>query len=277
VRLMIPMFLVLLSTVLVSVAPAEQTDTRGCQDHPLFTRMPTYWIHHCSTKEFDAFAFPVALGKTETVEGRVWSAGYRAQATATSKPSELQIRRNYENAVVRSGGKVVYSAGSKTTFRIAKDGKEYWVYLLTDFTSGYTLTVLERAAMNQDVEANAGAFAADLKSTGHVAVYGIYFDTGKTDLKPESQQAIGEIAKLLQADPALRLYVVGNTDNVGTYESNLKLSQGRADAVVAALTGTHGIAAARLRACGIGPLAPVAPNDAEDGRAKNRRVELVRQ
>lgn len=276
-RLVLPLVLGLLSFAMVSLAAAEQTDTRGCQDHPLLTRMPTYWIHHCANKEFDAFAFPVGDGRTETVEGHVWSAGYRAQATATRKPSELQIRRNYENAVARLGGKTVYNAGSKTTFRIAKDGKEYWVYLLTDFTSGYTLTVLERAGMAQDIEANAGAFAADLKSAGHVAIYGIYFDTGKTDLKPESQTAIGEIAKLLQGDPALKLYVVGNTDDVGTYESNLKLSQGRAEAVVAALTGTHGIAAARLRACGIGPLAPVAANETEGGRAKNRRVELVRQ
>jgi OOP family OmpA-OmpF porin len=71
--------------------------------------------------------------------------------------------------------------------------------------------------------------------------------------------------------------VVGNTDNVGTLDANMKLSQGRAEAVVASLTTTHGIAATRLKACGIGPLAPVAANEAEDGRAKNRRVELVRQ
>ena len=127
------------------------------------------------------------------------------------------------------------------------------------------------------VTVDAAALGGDLTRTGHAAVYGIYFDTGKTDLKPESEQAIGEIAKLLKTDPALKLYVVGNTDNVGGLDSNMKLSQGRAEAVVTSLTTTHGIAPARLRACGIGPLAPVAANEAEEGRAKNRRVELVRQ
>jgi outer membrane protein OmpA-like peptidoglycan-associated protein len=131
--------------------------------------------------------------------------------------------------------------------------------------------------MNQDIEANANVFSNDIRATGHAAVYGIFFDTGKTELKPESEQAIAEIGKLLQADANLKVYVVGHTDNVGTLEGNMKLSQGRADAVVQALVGKHGIAAARLKAGGVGPLAPVASNDAEEGRAKNRRVELVKQ
>ena len=131
--------------------------------------------------------------------------------------------------------------------------------------------------MAQDVVANAEVFSNDLASTGHAAVYGIYFDTGKADLKPESAQAIGEIAKLLAADPALKVYVVGHTDNVGTLESNMRLSQERADAVVQALVRTHGVAATRLKSFGAGPYSPVASNDAEAGRAKNRRVELVKQ
>lgn len=276
-RLVLPLVLGLVSFAMVGLAAAEQTDIKGCQDHPLLTRMPTYWIHHCANKEFDAFAFPVALKQTETVEGKRSDLSYYPQATATTRPSELQIRRNFDSAITRLGGKLVYSAPPRSTYTVKRDGKEFWVQLTTEFTGKYGLTIVEKAGMAQDIEANAGAFAADLRSTGHVAIHGLYFDTGKTDLKPESQAAIGEIAKLLQGDPALKVYVVGNTDNVGTYESNLKLSQGRAEAVVAALTGTHGIAAARLRACGIGPLAPVASNDAEDGRARNRRVELVRQ
>ena len=109
-----------------------------------------------------------------------------------------------------------------------------------------------------------------------MAVYGIYFDTGKATLKPESDAALAEIAKLLTADTALKLNVVGHTDNAGSLDANMKLSQARAEAVAKALTRRHGIAASRLKSFGVASLAPVASNDSEDGRAKNRRVELVK-
>jgi OmpA-OmpF porin, OOP family len=258
-------------------AAAEQQDEKGCKDHPLFTRMPTYWIHNCSQKEFDAFEFPVAKAKTERVEGVLWKINYYPQASATSKPSELQILRNFENAATKLGGTVVMADKSRETMRAAKDGKEFWVLVQAEFTGKYSLTIVERKAMAQDIEANAAVFADGLKTTGHVAVYGILFDTGKADIKPESAQAIGEIAKLLKGDAALRLHVVGHTDSVGSVDSNLKLSEARAEAVLQALAKEHGIAAGRLRAFGNGPFAPVASNDAEEGRAKNRRVELVKQ
>lgn len=263
--------------LLVGGAVAEQTDSKGCQDHPLFTRMPTYWIHGCDVREFDAYVFKLGQGKTETVEGRLTKLNFYPQATATSKPSELQVQRNYENAVRDLGGTTVHAEKSREVFKIVKDGKEIWVELRTSYTGGYSLTILEREAMQQDVAINAAALADGLRTTGHVAVYEILFDTGKTDLKPESQQAIAEIAKLLQADPALKLHVVGHTDNVGGLDMNMTLSQGRAEAVVKDLVGAHGVDAARLRAAGVGPLVPVAANGTEEGRAKNRRVELVQQ
>ncbi|MFZ1615620.1 MAG: OmpA family protein, partial [Holophaga sp.] len=107
--------------------------------------------------------------------------------------------------------------------------------------------------------------------------YGITFDTGKADIKPSSEPALTEIAKLLKGQPALKLHVVGHTDNVAGLDLNLKLSKARAEAVVQALTTKHGIASNRLIPHGVGPVAPVASNDAEAGRAKNRRVELVKQ
>ena len=139
------------------------------------------------------------------------------------------------------------------------------------------LVIVEKQAMQQDVVANADAFSNDIRATGHAAVYGIYFDTGKSVIKPESEQALTEVAKLLEQDPALKVHVVGHTDNVGGDDSNMKLSLERANAVVQSLVTKHGIAAARLKAGGVGPLAPMASNDTEEGRAKNRRVELVKQ
>jgi OmpA-OmpF porin, OOP family len=148
-------------------------------------------------------------------------------------------------------------------------------------TNGRTLTLLDVVDTvpmeTKMVTVEAAAMAKDIAATGHVALYGIYFDTDKTDIKPESAPTISEIAKLLKQDPKLTMYVVGHTDNVGGYEYNMGLSERRAAAVVKELTGKHGIQAARLKAAGAGPLAPVAPNDSDPGRAKNRRVELVKQ
>jgi outer membrane protein OmpA-like peptidoglycan-associated protein len=127
------------------------------------------------------------------------------------------------------------------------------------------------------VTVNAAELANDITQNGHASIYGIYFDTGKSDLKPESDSTLTEISKLLTANPALKLHVVGHTDNQGTLDTNMDLSRRRADSVLAALTTKYSVSAARLRALGDGPSAPVASNDTEDGRAKNRRVELVKQ
>jgi hypothetical protein len=107
------------------------------------------------------------------------------------------------------------------------------------------LTIVAKQAMQQEVVPSAELFQAGLKTTGHVEVPGVFFDTGKSELKPESDAAVAEVAKLLEADPALKVYVVGHTDNVASLDLNTKLSQTRADAVVQALVAKHGIAAGR--------------------------------
>jgi OmpA-OmpF porin, OOP family len=140
------------------------------------------------------------------------------------------------------------------------------------------LDLVEAAGMEAKmVTVDAAAMAKDIAADGHVALYGILFDTDKADIKPESASTLAEIAKYLTQNPTVKLHVVGHTDNVGVHDYNMALSARRAAAVVAELTARHAIAAARLRPAGVGPLAPVAPNDGENGRAKNRRVELVKQ
>jgi len=265
--------LLLLATGLV----AEQKDSATCKDHPSFSRMPDYWIYGCQQKQFDAYSFVVGKGKTEAIEGQFWKIAYRPQNTLALKPSELQIQRNFENAVQKQGGAVLWSEKGRSTFKLSREGLEVWVELRTDFTSGYILFIVQKAGMAQDIVADAAAMGNDINYTGHVAVYGIYFDSGKSLIKPESAQAIAEIAKLLKNQPALKLFVVGHTDNQGGIESNVTLAQDRAAAVIKALTNEHGIATARLRAYGCGQFAPVASNDSDAGRAKNRRVELVKQ
>jgi outer membrane protein OmpA-like peptidoglycan-associated protein len=263
--------------LLPAMGIAAQSDSAGCKDHPVFTRMPGYWIHSCIQKQFDAYAFAIGKGKTAQVEGQFWNIRYYPNTNLNPKPSDTQILRNFENAVQKLGGTVVASEKGKDTLKLTKDGKEIWIEVWAEFTGKYGLVIVQKDAMAQDVVANAEVLSNDIRTTGHASVYGIYFDNGKSTIKSESAQAIGEIAKLLKADPGLKIYVVGHTDNVGSVESNIKLSQDRAEAVLQALVRDHGIAPARLRSYGCGLFAPVAANDTEEGRAKNRRVELVIQ
>jgi OmpA-OmpF porin, OOP family len=138
------------------------------------------------------------------------------------------------------------------------------------------LDVCEVKPMQQKmVTVDATEMDKQISANGKVALYGIYFDFNKTDIKPESDQALTEIGKLLQARPTLTVLVVGHTDAVGSFESNRTLSQRRADAIVAALVTRQRIDKQRLFPVGVSFASPVATNTTEEGRAKNRRVELV--
>ena len=126
------------------------------------------------------------------------------------------------------------------------------------------------------VTVNAAEMGKALSSAGRIALYGVYFDTNKADVKAESAQTLTEIAKLLKDSPKLSVLIVGHTDNVGDFKYNIDLSRRRAEAVAALLTKQYGIAAQRMRPAGVGMVAPVTSNDEDAGRAKNRRVELVK-
>lgn len=121
----------------------------------------------------------------------------------------------------------------------------------------------------------AGELQRGLDAQGRVALYGLYFDTDKADMRADSQPQLAEIAKLLQASAQLQVLVVGHTDAQGALDYNRDLSQRRAQSIVEALVSQHGIARQRLSAVGVGMAAPVASNRDEAGRALNRRVELV--
>jgi len=257
-----------------------QDDVAGSKDYPGITRMPGYYIYDYSELPFDSFTFTVKeAGKTKDVkvEGHKYDFRFNLKDGATM-PSPIQILRNYQNAARTAGGQVLYEGDGSTTLRLGKGGKEAWVVVNTsNIPSGMfiTMTIIEKEGMKQEVTIDAAAMAQGLSDAGEVAIYGIYFDTGKSDLKPESEPALDEIAKLLKASPLLKVFIVGHTDMVGDPAANVKLSQARAQAVVTALVAKNGIAAARLTPFGAGPFAPVASNKTEEGRAKNRRVELV--
>ncbi|MPZ17678.1 MAG: OmpA family protein [Luteitalea sp.] len=145
--------------------------------------------------------------------------------------------------------------------------------------NGRTIAVVDivegKAREAKMVTVAADEIAKAISSAGRIALYGIYFDFNKADVKPESDATLEQISKLLESAPALKLLVVGHTDNVGSLAANQTLSEQRAAAVVTVLTTRFGVAKERLTPLGVSFASPVASNTTEDGRAKNRRVELV--
>jgi OOP family OmpA-OmpF porin len=253
-----------------------QEDAKGCKDHPMFTRMANFYILYCEENKFAEADFRDEEGKEIKVEGRYHKIDYHIKEGLTP-PSGLQVLRNFENAIKKIGGVKVFQKSDDIWLKLNKGGKTFYVYVRSPFGDQYYLTIVEKEAMAQEVVADAKSLMSDIQAKGSASVYGIYFDFNKADIKPESEPAIKEIAKLLQENKRLKLYVVGHTDNVGTIDYNMKLSKLRADAVMKELVTKYKISANRLQAFGVASLAPVASNKTEEGRAKNRRVELVEQ
>lgn len=247
-------------------------DAQGCKDSPLISRFPGSVIVSCLDKPDDLASFPMGPGKpNKKIEGEFHRLSYRFPSSA----SKAQVVRNITTALRTAGYTFDYDSGSYGDFTVHM-GKT-WISVAISGNGNYDQTVVVEVQLQQEVTANAAALSSGLASNGHAVVNGILFDTGKADVKPQSTASLKEIAKLLQQEAKLKLYVVGHTDNVGALAANLELSRQRAAAVVRELTEHHGVAADRLNAYGAGPYAPVTSNESEDGRALNRRVELVKQ
>jgi len=255
----------------------SEPDIKGSKDHPLLSRMPNFHISGYKDTEFDSHKFIDQDKKPVIIEGHKYYIEYHLDKGA-AEPGELKIRRNIQDALKKIGAKVLFddNFNKTSTILLQKDNKETWVEVRS-YNNMYRLSIVEREIMKQEIVANAEAMGNDIDATGHVSIYGIYFDTGKSEIKPESEAAIAEIAKLLKDNGTLNVYVVGHTDNVGSFDSNMKLSKDRADAVAKTLSDKYGISAARLKPYGVASLSPITSNDTENGRAKNRRVELVKQ
>ena len=266
-------FLIFTILILTSISFAQETDKDGTQDHPLLSRIPNYYISDQIVKDFDVFTSPY-IDKDNVWEGKVTQTNY-SHLEGTKELSFIQIVRNYENSVKKLGGKTLLSDGRVYHGKIEKN-KGVTYISAEAFNEGrdYTLIIVENKPMEDEVTIDAAALNQGISETGKVAVYGIYFDSGKSVIKPESKPTIDEIVKMLQQSPKLKIFIVGHTDSDGSVESNMKLSSDRAAAVLKALT-ENGISASRLKSSGVGPYCPVESNHTEEGKAKNRRVELV--
>lgn len=267
----------------LQISFAQDGDEEGCKDHPLFNRLPKFRLTGC-TDNFNVTPVRFAAEKSEEKEGRVIKLGYSfVYASDQDKPpSPHQVIKNYENAILKNGGKKVYSTLTEgpqgATFTLSSKGKNYSVVLdnmtpgRDDVCDGFDLVIVEIEPMRQEIEAT--EIFEKLNSTGSVSLY-INFETGKSDIKPESQKAVGQLVETLKANPSLKVAIEGHTDNVGSPAANKSLSEARAKAVMKAVVAS-GVDASRLSAKGWGQEKPVADNNTDEGKAKNRRVEIVK-
>lgn len=272
-------FAVLIAAVMFILAPASmvlaqetQTDAEGCKDHPLLSRMKNYYIDSCRAA-YDELEVYLNDTETKKVEGNLTTINYRLKEGAPQS-SFLQVRRNYMNALKTIGAALLTERDNYVCWKLVKKGKEIWVALdIYDEGWQYDLRIMEIEAMEQEVKANEMLEA--LNKDGFIALY-INFDTGKADLKPETQGTIEQIIALLKDNEDLKVSIEGHTDNVGQPAANKTLSEQRAKSVLAAVV-EGGIPASRISAVGWGQEKPVADNRSEEGRAKNRRVEIVKK
>jgi OmpA-OmpF porin, OOP family len=264
--------IICLSVLTAGIAFGQEKDANDCKDHPLISRMNNYYITSCE-KNFNSFEFFIKDSPAKTLEGEKTKIVYYLQE-GSPQPSFLQIRRNYGKAIKNIGGTTLFDDERRSTFKVTKGGKETWI-ALEAFNEGstYELVILEMEPMTQEVTADAMYTA--LNKDGFVALY-INFDTGKSNIKPESVAIIEQIAALLQTHTDLKVSIEGHTDNVGTPQNNKSLSLQRAKSVMNAVV-KNGIATTRLTAVGWGQEKPMADNRSEDGRTKNRRVVIVKK
>lgn len=270
------LFLILAVFLMLPVLSHAKDDIKGSKDHPLFTRMTGTNIEIYREVDFVEEAFRISKDYKEVkVEGYKYLIGYNFGEKPTSWAN---VSRNYTNAIKKIGGEVVYAGDTAVTLKLAKDGKEIWAGLRAnagggDRVSAIELTIVEKEAFVQQITAT--DMLDSINKTGFVAIY-INFDTGKSEIKPESVPAIDQIVSLMKSNQALNVSVEGHTDNVGDAASNKALSEKRAQAVMAAVAA-KGIAPKRLTHAGRGQEMPIADNRLEEGREKNRRVELVKK
>ena len=258
------------------------------QDHALLSGMPGYKVDSRKVTEFGAYEGGDHFFCTKERKCNASDTGFGADGElipegkvtvlryANSGAGEtLAVARNYENAVKSLGGrKLNHPTGYEGihVFLVEKEGRRNWVVLENFYASSYKLTFIEEKAMVQVV--TAGQLADAITKQGFATLY-INFDNNSAVIKPDAKPAVDEIAALLAKDKTLRLSIEGHTDNVGNAATNKTLSTARASSVVKTLVKA-GVDHKRLQSKGFGSEAPVADNRAEEGRAKNRRVELVK-
>ena len=296
------LFLFLVITFFIVDDASARSDTSGSKDHPMIKRYPGSVIYKYVAKAFDETNLPTGKAlkngfkNSINVAGKITAIDYKYP----KGKSTIEVYKNYAEALLQSGFEPLYTCVNDQcgkggpndkylgyrwvgfeqrhlTAKLTRDDGDIFVVLHVNKGKDRAyVTVIEAKPMKRGlVKVDANALINDIERTGHASIYGIYFDSGKAFVKPESKQALGEIAKLLKKKNGLNLYVVGHTDSDGKLDYNKDLSRRRAKAVVDVLVKDYGVKSSRLHADGVGPLSPVSSNSSDVGKSKNRRVELV--
>lgn len=275
-------------------------------DHPLLSRYPGADLKDFVKVDTEITKVPVPGKAALSLQGDLARHTYEIDQV-----SSLKVFENYQHALQQAGfspvalckltecgdskaaeqlGGAISVQDSVYNFyrnpyyllsKLSAGGQDHYVALFIGAYDGKVrvqqLILSTKAVQTDLVKADASELKRQLDSAGKALIYGIYFDTGKAEIKAESDAALAEIAKLLQQHTRLKLYVVGHTDDTGDSAANQRLSEQRAKAVVSTLTGSYQIDASRLQAHGVGPLAPASNNTSAAGKQLNRRVELVQK
>ena len=297
--------------VLALLVITSTTLAKDVADHPILSRFPGSTVESHSHEEFGSQELlihdPGKTGayKMAAIEGKVSRFYYLYEKQSSS----LAIVNNAEESLKKGGFTVVLSLAGDSLFeqldevrRTRIDGRNVvlmydprYLYMKRETASGtqhvalyvsnysstkfhvFYLIIEQQPQTFIPLHVTKSELTKSLQEKGKIAVYGIYFDTGKSDVKKESAESLKNISDFLNDQKNVKIRVVGHTDSVGTLESNIKLSEARAKAVVAELIQNYRIHSDRLTAHGVGPLAPIETNSTENGKARNRRVELVQQ
>jgi outer membrane protein OmpA-like peptidoglycan-associated protein len=257
-----------------ALAQAPQPDAKGCKDSAVLSRLNGCFIRACLLKDYEIHGMPMGKpNKVQNVEGAYEKVDFRCPAGTSS----IQTYRNAENALKAKGYQVLfvdnYRDNSRFTFT-ARQGAQ-WITFYSDRLDYQVITVKEKQ-LEQQMQANTAAgWGEQINQTGRATIYGINFDSGKATIRPDSEPVLKELLALLQKQQDWSLMVAGHTDNVGGDAVNVPLSQQRAQTVITWLSA-KGVDSWRLIPAGFGSKKPLADNGTEDGRSKNRRVDLVK-
>ncbi|HWR52320.1 MAG TPA: OmpA family protein [Bryobacteraceae bacterium] len=269
-------FTLILLTASLALCQNPAPDAKGCQDSKVLTRLPGCRIMRCRTAQYDLFEMPVAKPAGKPIEKKALEGEFEQIAyECGAGTSPLEIARNAENAFRQAGFNIPYSDRYFTTrFYVTAQKGSQWAYVAADGRQ-YLLTTVKTKEMEQAMKAGAEGWIEQINQTGRASIYGINFDTAKATIRPDSEKVLSELVSLLQKQPEWSMVIAGHTDNVGSDAVNVPLSRQRAEAVIAWLAA-KGIDKSRLVPAGFGSKKPVADNGTDDGKAKNRRVDLVK-
>ena len=265
--------------VSLAILPSQVSgqDREGCQDLKILTRLSGCSITDCSKSEYDAADLIVSTTadtRTTHVEGKIEKISYDCP-----NKSALQVRRNAENALKNAGFTVDFTGYDVPDHYVTAHKGPQWVGVVAHEMTGssaYDVTAVLTGDMQQEMTSDADSWAAQIGKSGRVAVYGIEFATAQATLLPKSEEVLSQVKALLQKQPDWKMKIEGHTDSTGTKAGNQALSEKRAAAVVGWLVD-HGIASSRLTSAGLGDTKPITDNATNEGRAHNRRVELVKE